>query len=346
MIGGGLEGCTVLTNAVPSTTVLPGASAHQLDADGAGHWVVVVKGTYLIDDAGRTKLAKEQEPVCLAAEYLGEDGLSSLLREVETNYVHPGTDVLLNATAYGPGGQPTREMRATVAVGPLRKELIVVGDRQWKEGVSGLVATSPVPFQSMPICYERAYGGVAPDGIDFDPRNPIGAGYAGNELPLDQALPNIENPTARVKSPRDQPPLAGFGAIAGHWTPRRELAGTYDETWRRSQAPLYPHDLRPEFFCCSSEALHSPAPLVGGERIQLEGLSPSGMISCSVPREAIAVDTWIGSGRHTQTPQLDRVILEPDDKRIILVWRASVPCGARVREVKRSRVTYKRRAFT
>src|SRR5204862_3276586 len=105
---------------------------------------------------------------------------------------------------------------------------------------------APLPFTSMPLCWERAYGGKAPGSTAFEPRNPIGRGFGETRQQLhDQRLPNVEDPAAPIRRWRDRPVPAGFGALAGHWSPRRERAGTYDEAWRRQKLPLFPDDCHP-----------------------------------------------------------------------------------------------------
>jgi hypothetical protein len=310
----------------------------QLDPDGVQHWVVVVKATYELDATGQPKLAGSQEPVCLAPRYLGKEGRSSLLREAEMIYTHPGTDVLLNATAHAPRGRTVRQMDVTVTVGPLRKSLRVFGDRAWVDVPGGIAMSPPVAFEKMPLTYERAFGGAG------EPRNPIGTGHARSAQDLTNVLlPNIEDPSTPIRAWNDSPAPCGLGAITSHWAPRAALAGTHDEAWKRTKLPLHPDDFDPRFFVCAPVGLHSPASFLGGERVHLDGLSPDGPLSFSIPREAITVDTRFSDEKVRQEVQIDRVILEPDERRVIVVRRSSLPAGLRFRDIKRSVVKFKPR---
>ena len=71
------------------------------------------------------------------------------------------TDVVVNGTAYAPGGKPVRELVAAVEVGKARKKVKVFGDRACKHRAGGdPVFGDPQPFTKMELRYERAYGGT------------------------------------------------------------------------------------------------------------------------------------------------------------------------------------------
>lgn len=315
----------------------------QLDPQGVQHWVVVVKATYRIDPAGKVVLHEQQEPVCLHGKYSGKDGESSLLRETEIAYRYTGTDVIVNATAHAPGGRPVAEMEAHVAVGSLRKSVRVVGERRWINAAMDLVATPPVPFTRMPISYDRAYGGTSASG-GLEPRNPIGRGFGlSRDEVRNQLLPNIEDLHHPVRSWHDRPPPAGFGALAGHWSPRRERAGTYDASWQTHKVPLLPDDFDPTFFAAASPGLRSDQPLRGGEPAVLQGVTDGGPLRFALAHEALMIDTWLGRQRVRQSVNLQRVIIEPDDRRLVMVWGSTLRCGTRFREITRTRVDAKLR---
>jgi hypothetical protein len=323
-------------------TSLSAERAVLLDPTGTQHWVVVIKATYTIDPSGRSELAEEQEPVCLAPVFSGTPGQSSLLRETELTYDHPGTDVIFNASAHSRAG-PVPSVDVHVEVGPVRKALRVYGERAWARAAFGFIPSRPIPFTTLPICYERAFGGSAgPDG-PHDERNPIGCGLKVNPGQLtDSLLPNVEDPSVPLRSRSDRPAPAGLGAISTDWSPRRTLAGTFDDRWQQTKLPLWPDDFDPRYFCAAATGLHAAAPLQGGEPVTLVGLSPE-VRRFRLPREVLTVDTWIGSRHVRQSSQLDRVIIEPDARRLIMVWRSSLRCGPRFRDIVRTRVGQKLR---
>jgi len=63
----------------------------------------------------------------------------------------------------------------------------VIGDRRWLYGFSGPVLSKPEPFSRMPICYERALGGLTgmiPRSPMPNPYNPVGTGHALCKQPM------------------------------------------------------------------------------------------------------------------------------------------------------------------
>ncbi len=154
----------------------------------------------------------------------------------------PTSEVLISGKAYPPGGKEAPACKVRLRFGPedeplIDKELYVVGDREWKNGV----ATDPVPFREMPVDWSRAFGG---EGFDH---NPSGKGAA--ELVDEESghktrpLPNVEDPKHLTKSDRDTPAPAGFGAIPLHWPQRMIKGGTYDARWQKERYPGFPEDI-------------------------------------------------------------------------------------------------------
>ncbi len=318
----------------------------KVDKHGGQIWVVVIKATYVLEESGETRLADQQEPVCLVPEYYGEPGRSSLKREEELVEAHPGTDVVVNGSAHAPGGRRTPSVDVAVEVAGLRKLLTVFGNRVWRPAGVAPRASSPEPFTTLRIVYERAYGGTLPGRPPVgDARNPIGVGFATDKAQLEnRPLPNVEDHRSRIESWKDRPPPAGLGAVAGSWSPRRELAGTFDAGWKRTQAPLWPEDFNPVFHRSAAPGLWSEQPLKGGEKMTTVGLTPSGTLRFRLPREALVVETRLRGERiQHHPPQLDRVIVDLDDRKVVMVWSTRMPCGNRARQIEFTTVDRKRK---
>src|SRR5512139_3370203 len=128
-----------------------------MNGEGFEVLLVVVKATYAIQD-GAPVLAEVQEGVVLADEYVGEPGESSLRRAAETSLGKPAADVVVTGSAYSRRDRPT-EALVILDIGPVRKAVMVRGDRVW-EGRLGGRPSSPQAFVSLPLVYERAFGGT------------------------------------------------------------------------------------------------------------------------------------------------------------------------------------------
>jgi hypothetical protein len=224
------------------------------DKQGAHRWVVAVRATFVMQENGALVRATEQPPPSLAPEYYGEPGASGLRRDSDLLALKPGTDVVLDANAHTPYDRPTDAVTVAISVGGLRKTLVVHGERRLRQRVGGGIGlTNAEPFLSRPIRYEMAYGGW--DRTDPDPskhrlyaRNPIGRGFAARAEHLhDQPAPSVQYPDGDVAALGP----AGFGPIDASWSPRRELAGTYDDAWAKTKRPLLPDDYDERFAMCA-----------------------------------------------------------------------------------------------
>jgi hypothetical protein len=314
------------------------------DRNGAEVWLVAVKSTFDISANGVTEISNEQPPVLRVPEYHGEPGQSSMKYEADLVLTKTTTDVTVIGQAYAPRGEPVTELDVGFRVGPVEKVLRISGDRKW--GLARM--SSPEPFTTMPIVYERAFGGV--DRVspqperDWDWRNPLGTGFAISRDNLTGiALPNIEYANERVGSWNARPRPAGFGPVPGHWQPRVAFAGTYDDEWMKTRQPLLPRDFDDRFYQCAPADQQAPAFLRGGEPVVLKNLTPAGDLRFALPKVFFGFETRFYDGTrqiHTQR-RLHSVILEPDYPRVSLVWHSALPCHFKVQKLERTIVTLK-----
>jgi hypothetical protein len=298
------------------------------DKNGADVWVVAVKGTFNIRPDGTTVISEKQEEVVQAPKHRDDPKTSSLLYESDLDYTKRTTDILLHGHAFAPGGKPTTQVEVTMKVDRMSKTLRVFGDRKWRVGALTMSISSPEPFVKMPLIYERAYGGrddssPDPNQHTWETHNPIGVGFM---VKSDQPLPNVEHPRQLFRGMRKRSLPAGFGPIPRHWSPRRELAGTYDDKWQQDRLPLLPLDFNEKFFQCAPEDQQTPAYLQGDEPVELLNLTPTGTLRFKVPRVALRLHTRLAGQVISQRPNLHTVILEPDVPRVLLVWHIMVPC--------------------
>lgn len=305
-----------------------------LTKEGLQVLVTIVAGRFRMPRAGAASNeapvpTEEQVPPCLADVYSGEPGSSSLKYEGQSGYTRPGTDVYLIGQAWAPRGRPTPAMMAGVRVGKLAKEVLVVGDRFWQRGILGMTFSLPKRFTTMPLLYERAFGGMARRGDKppvFEPRNPVGRGlYADSKAAADQPLPNLEDPQNRVAAVKDRPRPAALGPVARSWQPRVNQAGTNDHAWQSARAPLWPLDFDERFFCAASPGLVAAPHLIGGEPVVLTGVSPDGPIRFPLPSVRLVAKARFRACEVRRAMALDALLFEPDAGTLTLTWRCAVP---------------------
>jgi hypothetical protein len=313
------------------------------DRDGAEIWLVAAKCTFDIKPDGSTEVAAAQPPVLRAPEYYGEPGRSSLKYEADLVLTKRTTDVIVVGQAYAPGGRPVTELEVGFRVGPIQKLLRVFGDRRW----STFGCSSPEPFVTMPIVYERAFGGVDQRSDhperDWEWRNPLGTGFAiTRDNATGVALPNIEYPNELVSSWKDRPRPAGFGALGCHWQPRAGFAGTYDEQWLRDRQPLLPVDFDDRFFQYAPPDQQPSAFLRGGEPVVIVGLTAAGDLRFLLPRVELRFVTrfYDGTRQVHGDPALHSVILEPDYPRVSVVWHSALPCHFKVQKLEDTIISF------
>lgn len=330
---------------IENATGLAAATFLAADPEGVETVYAVVKGTFALGprhDGGEPPLAPVQAPVAAAATHHGQPDASSVRMPADVGLAKPSTDVLLVARAHAPGDHPTTAMDVTLTAGPLRRTARIIGDRVWQPRDGGAFAASDArPFTRMPLVWERAFGGAGDGGAAPDARNPVGVGrLAAAGAPL----PNLEDPDALLGggAAGAAPAPVGFAPVAEHWLPRLVYAGTYDEAWQRSRAPYLPADFDPRFLQLAPPELIAPAYFVGGEPVEVTGVTPGGQLRFEVPRVAVEVTYVVAGAAERRPARLDTVLIEPDNRRVLVTWRAALRCDKRALRVETVHVAAER----
>jgi len=303
---------------------------------------VMVKATFNI--GSQLTIADEQAPLHEADVYWAEPGKSSVKYIGDYHIGKPVTDIIMLGHACAPGQKEATRLDVSLAVGKVRKTVSVFGDRQWNEGR----ITPPTSFKTMPMVYEKAYGGIhVVDGevADADARNPVGRGFAGTRKDEDMngvPLPNLEDPSQLIRAPSDMPMPACFGASAPFWQPRASYAGTYDEQWQTGRAPYLPEDFDKRFCNAAHPDLMYPGYLQGGEPVQISYMHPNGILKFDVPRVGISSRITVAGSDATPDFNLETLVLEPNQLRMSLVWRAALPCDKRALKVSDVRIALRK----
>jgi hypothetical protein len=304
------------------------------DRDGRELVIVAVKGTFIIPSPGQEpKLGEEQASLVEADVFTGEPGFSAPIYECDYAHRKPKCDVLLNGSAYAPGGKPTERMTVSLQIGSLNKSFEVVGNRVWQAGALYIAVSKPEPFTVMPISYNNAWGGVDRSQEDpskhyYYPLNHAGVGYheyTSGKYMDGKPLPNTEERGSKISNPKGMYRPMAFGPVGRAWQPRPKYAGTYDQKWMDNQAPFWPDDFDYHYFQAAPEDQQIPYP-VGGEEIVLTNLTPDGNMRFRLPKMKMPVVVVPASGNEQQLATvIDTLVIEPDKKRFMLTWRASMP---------------------
>ncbi|MDA8429047.1 MAG: DUF2169 domain-containing protein [Geobacteraceae bacterium] len=308
--------------------------------DGSDTLAVIVKGSWRITDAGALCLADEQVPLNLEPLYAGEPGLSSLILDPDLVPEKPGTDCVLLGHAWALRGKVTG-LDVSFAVGPVRQQARVFGERIWQKALGAIAVSQPAPFEKIPLTWERAFGGqdascLDPADHEYCLENPVGKGFVARKslMNLDGLpLPNIENPRDLIVTPQQRPRPIGFGMVTPHWQPRLGYAGTYDDAWRRTMSPLPPADLDPRFYSAAAPGLVSPRHLTGNEQVLIEGAARQGRLQFALPGISPKATVRRRRGEEALLLRLDTVIVEPDEARLVLVWRGALNVHGQVHDV-------------
>jgi hypothetical protein len=286
-------------------------------------------------------LSEEQVPLIEADTFTGEPGWSAPLFESDYTPVKTFCDVLLIGNAHAPGGRPSTKVPVRVKVGPVDKSFVVVGDRVWEKGLLKVSPSPPRPFVTMPISYDRAYGGV--DDTHQDPKkikafmlNPVGVGYHINfkSRYIDgKEMPNTEDLRHPVIAPdRSYRPMS-FGPVGRGWQPRSGFAGTYDQNWLDNTFPFLPQDFDERYYQSAPADQQMPHPR-GGETVVLSNLTPEGQTSFQLPRTQFLVWFFTKNDQEQKVQAVvDTIVLAPDLRRLTMSWRASIPLKKNMFEV-------------
>jgi len=287
--------------------------------------VAVAKLSWMVSADGEPRIAVPQRPVRTQHEYGGPDRLGSLDYPSDMVEEKPGTDILLVGQGYPATQDATQQdvgLHINTAEHRIHKTVRVFGSRVFEQRLGRLAPGQAKPLGVTPLVYQLAFGGI--DDCDgntkIEWRNPVGLGVAVHKKEL-------VGKAAYVLETVDGTEPAGFGAIAEHWSPRRELAGSYDTAWSKKRAPLRPTDFDPKHHAAAHPDLWSSTPLQGDEPVELFGATPEGSWRFRLPHHAPRFTATIAGQTTSLETHLDTYLIDVTDpeRRIIeLCWRAAV----------------------
>jgi hypothetical protein len=326
------------TNDTPfEVAALPG-----IGPEGGPVFTVIVKGTFDVRAGAPPMPSIEQLPIAYGDEPIGDRG--AMRWEADTAPYKPRADVIVVGSAHAPGGQPVAYIDVGMRVAERRVGIRVFGDRVWEKDSR---PSKPVPFTTMELSAERAFGGISPSG-GFCVENPVGKGFVVVDKKQDAKgvpLPNIEAIEQPIRTWNDHPKPVGLGVYPRSGQPRAGYLGTYDEQWRKERSPLPPADFRFDYYNCAYPALQIDGYLRGDEEVEMIHLTPDGRLLFQLPAVALEAevhrfDSSIpgvtgGVGLEDTPPAgppsaavelvLDTLLLLPEQGQCALTWRGHCP---------------------
>jgi len=320
-------------------TPFPALAFESRGHHGEPFHILIVKATFHLESGDDLRLLQEQPPLCMADEYRGEPGQSSVLRESDLAPFKPTTDITLTGTARS--GHSRASWLATMRVGAIGKTLRLTGPRAFHfSRFAGWELGPPSLTTEVPVAYELAYGGWAgPEGkADVCKENPIGRCHFGRYSPEDKdaiPAPQIEDPRNPVTTLGTQHRPEGFGPTGRAWSPRIAKAGAFDDEWLQKRWPDIPDDFDFAHYNGAHPDLITPEYLNGDEPIHLDGFTAEGSISSQLPGYAVYCRARLHSGRIGILPMpLDTLHFDVDALTVALTWRGriSTTIDARVLE--------------
>jgi hypothetical protein len=275
-----------------------------------------VKATFEILPTGKLRLAVEERvrPIRHTDEVWEDPEVDSIKYPCDISPEKLGTDIIATATAHAPGGAPVNQFDTYLRVGAFHKAVRIFGLRVWQARGAGL--SSAQPLSSLDVRYDFAWGGrddSDPSRTVEEPRNPVGRGIRAQRDDLTHQLaPQIGDPEQPLRDVSTRPPPAGLGAMGRSFAPRRDLAGTFDESWQEYRCPLPPEDQKDEFHQCASPGLVARPHLQGGEECALLNLHPGGPLQFTLPHIRLQIE-FRREGRDAhpiKRPTLNTVLID------------------------------------
>jgi len=179
-------------------------------------------------------------------------------------------EFLIAGEAQAPSGQAVKAQEIGVTVGPVTKRAAVFGDRFWVIEKDEIRLSDAVPYETMPLTPERAFGNethpVNPAGRGCDPQHVLDRfGYA--------ALPNVENPQALVRAVTDRPDPVLFGPLEHDHPLRKPMAGQPSWDWVKTSFPEPPPGFDSAYHNVAPADQRLTSPLRGDEPVSVWGMS-------------------------------------------------------------------------
>jgi hypothetical protein len=301
----------------------------MLDRNGREVVVVILKATFEVPLPEKVRLADEPSEVrlvdVLRDEAKKDDPRAAARWPSDVCLEKRGTDVVVVGDAVA--RKPVLAVDVGVQVKDRTVPIRVHGVREYFRYLFEVAISAAVPFERMPIEWERAYGGATDDWTQVESRNPAGIGVAKSDGQLVGKLaPQIEHPALPHKKAKDKHPPVGLGPLLPHWSPRRERAGTFDDKWKATRMPLMPADFDVRHNNVAHPSLVFDTPLAAGDAVSVLGMSHE-LFAFKVPKVPVVLRARYDQKTDEARPGIDTLLVEPGKGRFEVVMRRAFPLG-------------------
>jgi hypothetical protein len=286
----------------------------------------VIKGTFTIPliPEGKPMLSHRHIPIFTQDVLTEEENPMKLRYDADFCNFKKKCDVVLNGSAYSVTDCPVRKILCTLKIDSWQKSILVHGSRFWKSFLGFIYPTKAELFSTQKIDYDNTFTGDVRKG-NLNP-----CSFANN-IPetcdhyFDLSIPSCQYPNEKITHPLLKYTPASFGALSRTWPQRRYMGGTFDVTWAKDKSPLLPDDFDNQFNQCAPADQQIEYPK-GGEIVELNNLAPVGKIVFELPSTNIVLSVALQQKLNLiACPNCDTIIIEPDERRLIMVWRYRIP---------------------
>lgn len=234
-----------------------------------------------------------------------------------------GIDLFVIGSLWQPGARPDTELTAEIRIGErFLRRVTAIGDRRWIRQDGSLVPGTPEPFVSMPLSYDRAFGGAVEteNGPCAWPPNPAGKGfYLTPEQAEAQPLPNLEDPEHRIVSIADHPEPMATGPYPAEGSLRVESAVELDleseNPGMKRIRPLVFNRAHPRMILAPSDTPQY------GEVVEITHASADGALRFQMPELAFHARVDLESRNYLFPLHLDQIAVLLEERRVVLGYR-------------------------
>lgn len=243
----------------------------------------------------------------------------------DSPFMPGGFDVMVVGECVQPGGEAGESAAVELRIGRgFHRRIDVFGDRVWVEVGTGLVPSRPAPFVSMPLTWDRAFGGTAKvETGEFPwPENPEGRGFFGTaEAALGGALPNLEDPSDRVRGWDQRVTPWCWGPYPSDGSLRSTSSVDVDP-----EDPIGITRLKPTLFNQAHPnmvipASDTPSP---GDLVEVHNMSSSGVVRFALPAAAYHLHTQLEDRNYLFPMVMDQLLMNPTEGLVAFSYRAVV----------------------